>query len=507
MANIRIDLNHAPLDGETVAFKAPCNASEITGLIIYYTNENSESVSSEFTLNDANGGDIGLVDNIFSEGAIVKVILDTDTNNAYVQNSDTNTYLETKFADIEETVKEYTDNAISNLGNTYYTETEIDEKIVDINELIAGKSDSGHKHDTDYDAIGSANIALEEAKTYTDTKTADLTSITDVDNKISTHNTSESAHGDIRVLISDLKTELSNFLDVDDETVDQLSEVLAMIDANEGTLESLTSSKVNVSDIIDNLTTSSASKVLSASQGVAIKTLIDALQAEKADIDHRHDVATGSTDGFMSSVDKIKLDNLSENPVAIQSTPPINGDVWIDTSEDGETITPASIGAPTIEEMEAAIAAIPEPENNVFIAEYGVTTCAELEVAWQAGKTIVTSAYNGVMFYNLTQREAPTKWCFAMLMNYMGYSYPVLATCINDVWSEIYNAPMWVDKVQCNSLILQDDMGSNMELKHQSGRVAIKAGEVESYFATIDDISEAIESAFANIASVEEGGF
>ena len=93
MANIRVDLNHAPLDGEAVTFKAPCDASEITGLVIYYDGE-----SKVFTLTDANGNDIGVLDNIFAEGAIVKAILDTDGNKAFVQNPNTNTYLETELA-------------------------------------------------------------------------------------------------------------------------------------------------------------------------------------------------------------------------------------------------------------------------------------------------------------------------------------------------------------------------------------------------------------------------
>lgn len=97
--NIRIDLNHAPLDGETISFKAPCNASEVSGLIIYYKNESNLSVSKEFTLSDAHGGNIGVLDNIFAKGAIVKVIIDTDANNAFVQNPDTNTYLEGKLAE------------------------------------------------------------------------------------------------------------------------------------------------------------------------------------------------------------------------------------------------------------------------------------------------------------------------------------------------------------------------------------------------------------------------
>lgn len=97
----------------------------------------------------------------------------------------------------------------------------------------------------------------------------------DVSGQINTHNTSATAHSDIRTLISELTTKVNNFLDVDDTTTDQLSEVLALIEANEGTLESLTSNKVNVSDIINNLTTNVANKPLSAAQGVILKGLID----------------------------------------------------------------------------------------------------------------------------------------------------------------------------------------------------------------------------------------
>ena len=96
--NIRIDLDHIPMDGETISFKAPCNASEVTGLIIYYPNGTNQEVSAEFTLNDANGVDIGSIDNIFAKSAIVEVILDTDTNSAFVQNPDTNAYLEAELA-------------------------------------------------------------------------------------------------------------------------------------------------------------------------------------------------------------------------------------------------------------------------------------------------------------------------------------------------------------------------------------------------------------------------
>ena len=139
---------------------------------------------------------------------------------------------------------------------------------------------------------------IEEAKSYTDTKTSGLASTTVVDNKISTHNTSAAAHNDIRVLITDLTTKLNNFLDVDDTTTDQLSEVLTLIENNRGTLESLTTNKVNVSDIIDNLTTNNSSKVLSAAQGVAIKNLIDALQTT---VNGKQNTITGGASTITSS--------------------------------------------------------------------------------------------------------------------------------------------------------------------------------------------------------------
>lgn len=133
-----------------------------------------------------------------------------------------------------------------------------------------------------YETITDSQSKLSEAKSYTDTKIADLASNSSVNTAISTHNTSVESHTDIRTLINDLSTEVNNFLDVDDDTKDQLSEVLTLIENNKGTLESLTTTKINVSDIVNNLTTNSADKVLSAAQGVAIKGLIDG----KADKDH-----------------------------------------------------------------------------------------------------------------------------------------------------------------------------------------------------------------------------
>lgn len=87
----------------------------------------------------------------------------------------------------------------------------------------------------------------------------------------------------LKTQLNDLSTDVNHFLNVDDTTKDELSEVLALIDENKDVIESITSSKVNKTDIVNNLTTADATKVLSANQGVEIKKLIDNLQTNHND--------------------------------------------------------------------------------------------------------------------------------------------------------------------------------------------------------------------------------
>ena len=198
-----------------------------------------------------------------------------------------------------------------NHDDAYYTETEIDTK-------LASKSDTTHKHDSLYDSKGSADIALDSAKSYTDTKTSGLASTTVVDNKISTHNASTSAHNDIRDLISGLTTRLNTLANSDDTTLDQMGEVVAYIKNNKSLIDGITTSKVNVSDIVNNLTTNASNKPLSAAQGVAIKGLIDALQAELDS--HTHAIADVS--GLQSALDG-KAASSHGTHVSYSSTKPV----------------------------------------------------------------------------------------------------------------------------------------------------------------------------------------
>ena len=95
------------------------------------------------------------------------------------------------------------------------------------------------------------------------------------ESEVSAHNVATDAHNDIRLLIEGLTTRLNALADSDDTTLDQMSEVVAYIKSNKNLIDAITTSKVNVSDIIDNLTTNASNKPLSAAQGVILKTMIE----------------------------------------------------------------------------------------------------------------------------------------------------------------------------------------------------------------------------------------
>lgn len=101
----------------------------------------------------------------------------------------------------------------------------------------------------------------------------------DVSGQIAEHNTDTAAHSDIRTRIDALSTRLNTVADSDDETLDQISEVVAYTKDNRELIEQITTGKVSVSDIIDNLVTNVSNKPLSAAQGVALKSLVDTAQS------------------------------------------------------------------------------------------------------------------------------------------------------------------------------------------------------------------------------------
>ena len=111
---------------------------------------------------------------------------------------------------------------------------------------------------------------------------------------VSRHNTADDAHGDIRLELKAINDRLTAFFDSDDQTLDELSEIVAYITSNKALIDSVTTSKVSVVDIINNLTTNVSNKPLSAAQGVALKGLIDAVSNSLSSYQPKGDYALRS---------------------------------------------------------------------------------------------------------------------------------------------------------------------------------------------------------------------
>ena len=124
-----------------------------------------------------------------------------------------------------------------------------------------------------------------------------------VQTSVSNHNSSNTSHSDIRNLISELTKRFNALANSDDVTLDQLSEIVAYIKSNKSLIDSITTSKVNVVDIVNNLTSTATNKPLSAAQGKVLKGLVDG----KAPTNHSHNYA-GSSSAGGSSNSAVKLD-------------------------------------------------------------------------------------------------------------------------------------------------------------------------------------------------------
>ena len=102
--NIRVDLNTPIKDGTEVVFRSPVDCSQVTGLKVYYIGADENTASQEFAFADAHGNNVGDIDHLFAENVAVKVILDVTTGMAFVQNADTNAYLEGRFQTFSNTL-------------------------------------------------------------------------------------------------------------------------------------------------------------------------------------------------------------------------------------------------------------------------------------------------------------------------------------------------------------------------------------------------------------------
>lgn len=123
MAKVRVSINSVLMDGMTVKFKAPCNCSDVDGMKVTYITRDDSGYSEHnvnFTFRDAAGNDLTNIGNLFATGSVVCAILDTEKKYAYLQNANTNGYLEKKFS--KSYAKAYLESNFTFEGETHKLE-------------------------------------------------------------------------------------------------------------------------------------------------------------------------------------------------------------------------------------------------------------------------------------------------------------------------------------------------------------------------------------------------
>lgn len=97
------------------------------------------------------------------------------------------------------------------------------------------------------------------------------------------HESNLSAHPYLHQEINALRNRLNALADSDDTTLDQLSEIVAYIKSNKSLIDAITTSKVSVSDIVDDLTTYLSDRPLSAAMGAELRDVQRELESKKLD--------------------------------------------------------------------------------------------------------------------------------------------------------------------------------------------------------------------------------
>lgn len=143
---------------------------------------------------------------------------------------------------------------------------------------------------------------------------------------VAQHNADTAAHNDLRIALQELANRINAALDSDDTTLDQMSEVVAYIKSNKTLIDAITTSKVSVADIVNDLVTNAADRPLSAAQGVALKQLIEDLRTLIPDA-YSLPVATETT---LGGVKPVTATEAMTQPVGVDTegrlmTKPVSG--------------------------------------------------------------------------------------------------------------------------------------------------------------------------------------
>lgn len=102
MANVVVSVEKPISDGNKLKFRTPCDSTTIECLEVKYPAKNGVgTLIKKFVFKDAHGTELSGVGNLFVSGVMIEVLLDVTHSVAYIQNADTNSYIERVKSDIE----------------------------------------------------------------------------------------------------------------------------------------------------------------------------------------------------------------------------------------------------------------------------------------------------------------------------------------------------------------------------------------------------------------------
>lgn len=246
------------------------------------------------------------------------------------------------------------------------------------------------------------------------------------ESKVSEHNVATDAHNDIRLAIQGLTNKLNALADSDDTSLDQLSEIVVYIKSNKTLIDAITTSKVSVSDIIDNLTTNASNKPLSAAKGVALKTMIDAIVVPTKLSELENDSGYAKTTDIP---DKLPNPQKITFAGAVSATYDGSEPLTVEIPSGGDGSTGQDITITTI-----ASGTIPSGTEKVF-THTGITfgqlnDYKRIAITIMSGNTISGSDWA------ITYNEDSTNWKMIQLTSQRGYIE--LRKVVSHIWDVLF---------------------------------------------------------------------
>ncbi len=257
----------------------------------YFTGDEVKSTNGSLILSDQTGNAYETLDDGDYE---LDVIDSTDGHNVYI-------YAYKGNYEIEVTGDEGT-TTFSITGSGVYAN---DIKLIDKNYLesitINGYPLSGEieldKSDVGLGNVDNTSDANKPISTATANALALKVAIADIVNVLTSTSTTAPLSAYQGKILADRLAILETLVGSDDTDLDTIQEIVNYIKSNKSVIDTLSSSKIAYTDIVDNLTSALANKPLSANQGVVIKALIDAIVDGTTTVGNATNATNATNDG------------------------------------------------------------------------------------------------------------------------------------------------------------------------------------------------------------------